>query len=90
MRYFRAARFRRAFRALDAQRQARVEQAMRQLDLMFTVGQLPHGLGLKPLRRGVWEIRAGLSDRIVFRRAGDAVEFLIVGNHDDIKRFLKT
>ena len=89
MRYFRTARFRRAFRALDRQRQNRVESAMRQLEVMFETGQLPHGLGLKPLQQGCWEIRAGLADRLIFRRTSDLVEFLVVGNHDGITRFLK-
>ena len=90
MRYFRTARFRRAFRALDPQRQARVEHAMRQLETMFEKRELSHGLGLKPLQRGCWEIRAGLSERIVFRRSADLVEFLLVGDHEEIRRFLKS
>ena len=90
MRYFSTARFRRGFRALDAQRQARIEEAMRQLEAMLESGQLQHGLGLKALYQGCWEIRAGLSDRIRFRRTGDLVEFLLAGNHDEIKRYLRS
>lgn len=89
MRYFRTARFRRAFRALPRQQQERVESAMRQLEAMFETGQLPHGLGLKPLQQGCWEIRAGLAERLIFRRTGGLVELLLVGNHDEIRRFLK-
>jgi hypothetical protein len=56
----------------------------------FETGQLPHGLGLKRLRAGLWELRAGLSDRVVFHRSGDLVEFMLVGNHDEIARFLES
>jgi len=50
---------------------------------------LPIGIGLKKLRKHLWEARAGLDDRIVFSREGDLVEFLIVGSHDEIARFLR-
>jgi len=89
MRYFRTARFKRAFRTLEAPRQIRVEHAMRQLEVLFESGHLPPGLGLKQLRPGLWEVRAGLSDRVVFSRTGDLAEFLLVGNHDELRRFLK-
>lgn len=85
MRYFRTARFQRAFRGLEVAQQTRVEEALRELDRAFQTGQLTSGLGLKSLGRGGWEVRAGLSDRILFRRVRNLVEFLIVGNHDDIR-----
>lgn len=62
---------------------------MRQLETLFEAGTLPPGLGLKQVRPGLWECRAGLSERILFRKAGDVVEFLLVGNHDDVRRMLR-
>lgn len=62
---------------------------MNRLIRAFDTGQLPHGLGLKPFRKDLWEIRAGLSERILFHRSGDLIEFLIVGDHHEIRRFLK-
>ncbi len=48
-----------------------------------------HGFGLKKLKGNYYEIRSGLYDRIVFRRRDDLIEFVLVGDHNDIKRFLK-
>ena len=48
------------------------------------------GIGLKRLRDNFWEIRKGLKTRILFRWNGDCVEFVLAGNHDDVRRFLKT
>ena len=62
---------------------------MRELAVLFDTGQLQPGLGLKPLQEGCWEVRAGLSDRLLFRRTADLVEFLLVGNHDEIRRFVR-
>ena len=89
MRYFQTAAFRRAYRALDPARQHRADRALRQLEILYAQSQRPFGLGLKSLKPGIWEIRAGLGDRILFRRQGDIVELLIVGNHDEIARLLR-
>lgn len=89
MRYFHTAAFKRAYQALDPSRRHRVEKALRQLEILYAESQRPFGIGLKSLKPGIWEIRAGLGDRILFRRKGDVVEFLIVGNHDEIVRLLR-
>ena len=90
MRYLATARFDRSVARLDPARKARVTTSIDHLVAGFETGQLPLGLGVKQLRPGLWELRAGLSDRVVFSRTGDLVEFLIVGNHDEIRRFLRT
>lgn len=89
MRYLHSPAFKRAYKSLDPSRRRRVDRALQQLQLLYAVNQRPFGIGLKSLRSGIWEIRAGLSDRIVFRWAGDTVELLIVGTHDAINHLLK-
>ena len=89
MQYFRSAAFQRTYQALDAERKLRVAKALRQLEMLYAESQRPFGLGLKALKPGIWEIRAGVDERILFRRRGDVVELLIVGNHNDIRRLLK-
>ena len=90
MRYRSLPAFERHLRKLDPARSARVKQAMERLVAFFETGDLPAGLGLKPLRHDLWEVRAGLLDRILFHREDDLIEWLIVGTHDEIRRFLKT
>lgn len=89
MRYARTAAFKRAYDALDPLRRHRVDRALHQLEALYGEGRRPVGLGLKALKPGIWEIRAGLGDRLLFRWTGDLVELLIVGNHDEIVRILK-
>jgi hypothetical protein len=49
------------------------------------------GLGLRKLNpSGIWEARAGLSLRALFRLEKDEVTFVFLGNHDDVKRFLSS
>ena len=47
------------------------------------------GLGSKRLKESFWEVRGSLRLRILFRWEGSKVEFILAGNHDQIKRFLK-
>jgi len=89
MRYRATARFDRTVARLDPVRKARLKAAIDRLVAAFETERITPGFGLKQLRPGLWELRAGLSDRIIFRRAGDLVEFLLVGDHDEIRRFLK-
>jgi len=89
MRYRATARFDRSLARLDPSRKARVTASIDQLVAGFETGQLPAGVGMKQLRPGLWEFRAGLSDRVVFSRTADLVAFLLVGTHDEIKRFLR-
>ena len=89
MRYFRTVAFKRAYEGLDSPRRKRVDRALHQLAVLYEQSQRPFGIGLKSLKPNIWEVRAGLNDRILFRWTGDAVEFLFVGNHDEIRRLLK-
>jgi len=89
MRYERKPAFDRSLRRLPDERQVRVKDAIRQVVTFFETREQPHGLGVKRLRGDFWEIRAGLGDRMVFRLSGDLVEFVIAGNHDEIRQFLR-
>lgn len=46
------------------------------------------GLGLKNFRKNYWEIRIDIRYRIIFELT-DRVTFWFVGNHDDVRRFIK-
>ncbi|MBE3144933.1 MAG: hypothetical protein IMZ61_13610 [Planctomycetes bacterium] len=59
------------------------------LELMEKRTPLPGGIGLKRLQDDFWEIRQGLHNRILFRWRQDLIEFVLAGNHDSIKDFLK-
>lgn len=76
------------FKKLSTSRQKKAYQAfdalMRYLD---GDAPLPHSPGLKNRHADYWEIRAGLKDRILFEFT-DQIVFLLVGSHDEIKRFM--
>ena len=79
----------RAFRTLPAATQRQTATAIDRLLDYFLTGQRPHGLGLKRLHKRYWEIRVGLGIRVMFELGRDRLTFIIVGNHEGIRRWLK-
>lgn len=82
--------FERSIKSLSPFEQIGVKEAAYQLiDVLSKDRQIHQGLGLKRLMGNFWETRKGIKVRILFRWSGDLVEFVLAGNHDDVKRFLK-
>ena len=59
------------------------------IDLVSTGKRLSKGQGLTRLRKDYWEARITIRERILFRLTSDCIHFILVGNHEDIKRFLR-
>ena len=89
MRYERTNSFKRTFNKLPIDRKERVIDAVQALMKFYESGIKSEGLGLKRLRDDVWEVRSSLKDRILFSFFKAVILFLIIGNHDDIRRYLK-
>lgn len=83
--------FDRAYRRLRPLDRGKIDAAIRVLldyiDQRATAP--PKGLGLKKLRGVVWEVRIDLHLRIVFAMESDLLSFILVGNHDDVRRLLR-
>lgn len=89
MKYFTYPLFRRIFKKLDFRKQEEIKRAISELTAFFDSGIKSKGLGLKRLRGNIWEFRASLKDRIVFSFDNDEVFFLLVGSHDEVRKYLK-
>ncbi len=63
--------------------------AIQAIDILSQDRVIRKGIGLKRLKGDFWEIRKGLKARILFRWEKDLVEFILAGDHNDIKRYLK-
>jgi mRNA-degrading endonuclease RelE of RelBE toxin-antitoxin system len=82
--------FERSTKALSTEKKAEIKSAcLAFLDLLELQARLPIGVGLKHLDDDYWEIRKGLRCRILFRWRKDSVEFILAGDHDSIRDFLK-
>jgi mRNA-degrading endonuclease RelE of RelBE toxin-antitoxin system len=63
--------------------------ALQSIDILSQDRVIHKGVGLKRLKGDFWEIRKGLKARVLFRWDGDLAEFILAGDHNDIKRFLR-
>jgi len=82
--------FDRSIKALKSQDKEEIKSIIGDLiDILSMDRPLHEGLGLKRLRGSYWEVRKGIKDRILFRWQKDLVEFILAGDHEDIKRFLR-
>ena len=89
MRYEYKSSFDKVFKKLGLSRQEKVIDAISILIDFFENRKKAKGLGLKNLRENYWEIRVNVKHRIIFTLEKDKVAFIIVGNHDEIKKFLR-
>ena len=87
VRYFHS--FDKSLNNLSQQEQSKAIQAIKKLLDYFSSGPKPIGLGLRKLRGSYWEIRASLDKRVLFLLKNDVLSFVIVGNHDDIRRYIR-
>ncbi|MBU0573963.1 MAG: hypothetical protein KKH83_05760 [Candidatus Margulisbacteria bacterium] len=90
MKYFVDSQFERLYKKLGFQRQEQIKRAISELLAFFDSGVKTEGLGLKKLRKDYWEIRSTLKERILFSLQDDIVRFILVGDHESIRRFLKS
>lgn len=88
MLFVRKPSFDRSWKKLSEERKERARESLSRLVKFFEGGPKPEGLGLKKLGGDFWEVRSGLGDRVLFRLTSGKVEFILIGNHNDIHRAL--
>ena len=84
-----SARFRAALKNLSGADIARAEAALAVIPDCFGRPHVHSGISIRRLRKNVFECRAGLRLRLLFRQNGSALEFFFVGNHDDVRRLIQ-
>lgn len=65
------------------------EAAFEVVDIVSTGKKPSKGIRLTRLGKDYWEAGITIKDRILFKLSNDLIQFILVGNHNDIKRFLK-
>ena len=90
MRYVYKTSFDKAYRRLHPDGQSEIDYALQSLfDFLDKKTPLSVGLGFKRIGKAYWEIRAGIRCRILFEWTREVVTFYFVGNHDQIRRFIR-
>jgi mRNA-degrading endonuclease RelE of RelBE toxin-antitoxin system len=67
----------------------RVEEALRVLPDCFGQPHFHVGISIRRLRKNIFECRAGLKVRILFRASAQSLDIFFVGGHDDVRRLIR-
>ena len=79
----------RAYRRLNEADQGLVDSALGHFRNYLQTGHAPVGLGIKHVGGRTYELRVSLALRIVYVIEGDVVALSLLGNHDEVHRFLR-
>lgn len=82
-------RFHTGLKKLNAAEVERVEAALQKIPDCFGQPHTHSGISIRRLRKNVFECRAGSKLRLLFRENKGVLEFFLVGNHDEIKAWLR-
>ena len=82
-------RFHAALKHLSEADIARAEAALRVIPDCFGHPHTHSGISIRRLRKNVFECRAGLKVRLLFRQNGAALEFFFAGDHDEVRRVIQ-
>jgi hypothetical protein len=67
----------------------RVEAALRVIPDCFGRPHVHSGISIRRLRENVFECRAGLKLRLLFRENKGRLELFLVGDHDEVQAWLR-
>jgi hypothetical protein len=81
--------FRRSLKGCGAERLAGVADAMRLAAATFGHPHLHTGRGIRELRPGLYECRAGIETRLLFVREAGALVFEFAGTHDEVGKYAR-
>jgi len=79
----------RSFKRLTSGEQEESIKAIDGLIEFIKTGKKPQGLGLKKVRKNYWEIRLDVKNRIIFELKGGMINIAFLGDHIEVKRFLR-
>jgi hypothetical protein len=82
-------RFRSALRGWSEADLRAVGDVLNTAAATFGHPHLHQGRGIRQLLQGTYEVRAGLSRRLVFVRQGDVLIFDFAGTHAQVQAYLK-
>ena len=86
---FLSPRFHAALENLSDADLARVESALQMIPDLFGHPHIHTGISIRRLRKNIFECRAGLKLRLLFRENAGTLEFFLVGNHDEVRRIIQ-
>ena len=81
--------FKKQFEKLPKNEKEKVSSAIKEFIRSLAEQKFSSGLGFKKISNNQYEIRADIRVRIAMRLEEDTFTCVLLGNHDEIKRYIK-
>jgi mRNA-degrading endonuclease RelE of RelBE toxin-antitoxin system len=81
--------FERSLKKLTPQEKKQAAESLEAFNGMLVSGHFPAGLGFKKINHDKYELRVSIRIRVVMKSEGDTFYLVLVGNHDEVRRYLK-
>ena len=81
--------FERSLKKLSPQEREQVAQSLEQFNTFLVTKEIPAGLGFKKIDQDKYEIRSTIRLRVVLKAEDNDFFLVFVGNHDDVRRYLR-
>lgn len=82
--------FERSIKKLTVQEKKLLSKSLEQFNSFLISGQVPAGFGFKKINHDKYEFRVDIRLRVVVKVDGGDYYLVLVGNHEDIRRYLKS
>ena len=76
-------------RQLSHAQASKLLKAIEKFQYAMESHQWPQGLAITHLRGDYFEFRVDIHRRVIYRRMGDVIQYVLYGSHDQVRRFLK-
>ena len=81
--------FERCVKKMTVQEKKNLAKGLGAFNALLTTGQAPHGFRFKKINHDKYEFRIDIRLRAVVKTAGNIYYLVLVGSHEDIRRYLK-
>ena len=81
--------FRKQLRKLSSHDQQKAAATLKGFLAALTAGSIPSGYGVKKINHDKYELRVDIRIRIVMKADGDTLVCHVIGNHEDVRRYLR-
>lgn len=81
--------FERAAKKLGPQAKELLAKSLEAFNSFLVSGQLTAGLRFKKINHDKYEFRVDIRLRVIVKKEGDAFYLVLVGTHDEVRRYLR-
>lgn len=81
--------FKRSVEKLTSQERKRLARSLEIFNTFLTTTQSPSGFRFKKINHEKYEFRVDLRLRVIVKKEGDTFYLVLVGSHDEIRRYLR-